>query len=77
MCDDVPGIGQVYERHVLDSGLDVRLTLGAHGDRLRSENVVENRDIMGGKIPDDVDVLLEKPEIHACRVDVVNVSKFS
>src|SRR5262249_38762684 len=62
------------ERDVLQS---IEVTLPSRDDGLRAlaDQVIHNRKIMRSKIPDHVDVVLEKAKIHAHGVVVIESPK--
>ena len=59
--------------------LDVAVGVGASPRRdapgLAAKYVVDDRQVVGGEIPDDVDVVLEEPEVDPDAVDVVEVAQ--
>ena len=53
--------------------------LGRHGDRcaIVGQDEVEDRQVVGGEVPEDVDVRLHQPEVDAHRVDELDVAELA
>ncbi len=62
---------------VLDVRVGVSASPGGDAPRLVIEHIIDNRQIMRRQIPDDIDIVLKKPEVDADRVHVIEVAQFS
>ena len=56
-------IGDVFE-----SALEVDGAVGRDGHRLLVDDMVHDRKVVGGQVPDDVDVVLEEPQVDPDRI---------
>ena len=56
--------------NVTDSG-------GRDGNRLGRKNVIHDREIVNCQVPNHVDVVLEKTEINAHRIVVIDLTQFA
>src|SRR5215469_16673737 len=55
--------------------VDVSLAGGQHRLRLVVDDVIHDRQVVRGEVPDDIYVVLEQSEVHAKRVVVVQVAQ--
>ena len=63
-----------HESHVFET---VEVSLPSRHDGLRSllDQVIHDRQVMRGEVPDHIDVVLEQTQIHPCRVVVVELAE--
>ena len=66
---------QVQVGDVLRLALDVADARRRHRDRLRRQQVVHDRQVVDGEVPQHADVVLEQAEVHAHRVVVVDLAE--
>ena len=70
MGDDVLGKVQSDVGHVRQA-VQVR-SAGCHNKlRLKADQIVDDGQIVGGQVPDDIDVVLKEPQVDSRRVVVV------
>src|SRR4029077_8789454 len=78
VCDDLPGILQAKKDNVIDAVLHVSHALAANGNRLRiAKPILDDADIVRGKVPEGVDVGTDAPEIQPLTIDVTKVTQLS
>ena len=52
-------------------------TGGRHGPRRSAEQVIDDRQVVRGQIPEDVDIVLEQPEVDADAIEVEDITQFA
>ena len=72
MCDNL--FGEI-DGHVRDVFMAVQVLLSGRDDRLRTalDEIVHDGQIVGRKVPEHIDVVLEQSQIHARRIVVVEL----
>src|SRR5207248_11351714 len=75
VSDDVVRVAERRERDVVASGPQNPGADGRGPLRLFAEQVIEDRHVVGRKIPDGVDVGTNGPEVGTRRVQVVDVAE--
>src|SRR5262249_24167197 len=76
--DDLPGILKTEEDNVIDAILHVSHALAANGDWLRvAKPVLNDADIVRGKVPEGVDVGTDAPQIQSLTVNVTKFAQFA
>src|ERR1700687_1790934 len=68
---------QREQRDVFDVIVIVALALAGHFNRHLTEQHQDDRDVVSGEIPGDVDVATEQPEIRAHRADVEDIAELT
>ena len=63
-----------HESHVFET-VEVSLPSGHDGLRSLLDQVIHDRQVMRGEVPDYIDVVLEQAKVHACGIVVVQFSE--
>jgi hypothetical protein len=66
-------IVQRHKDHVFNSWLDVRVTAHDDVDWDCVQPVIDDADIVRGKVPEGIDVLPDNPQIEPLGIDIVNL----
>src|SRR5271166_5771022 len=69
--------GQRDVGDVLDAWSDVRVTLAVYCQREFLQDMQDDRDVVRGKVPGHVDILLKEPQVEAARIDVPDLADVS
>src|SRR6478672_4429540 len=78
VCDDLPGILKAKKDNIIDAILHVSHALAANGNRLRiAKPILDDADIVRGKIPEGVDIGTDAPEIQPLAIDVTKVTQLA
>src|SRR5262249_42633675 len=68
---------QVQVSHVLNVVAGVAGADGRQAARQPAEQVIDDRQVVRGQVPENVDVLLEQPQVDADAVDVVDLAQLA
>src|SRR5437879_3410676 len=78
VCDDLPGIFKAQEDNIVDPVLHVSHALTSDGDRLGvAKPILNDADIVGGEVPERVDVGTDPAEVETLAVDVAKFAELT
>ena len=78
VCDDLSGILKAKEDNVIDPFLHVSHALTSDGDRLGvAKPILNDADIVGGEVPERVDVRTDPAEVQTLAVYVAKLAEFT
>ena len=64
---------ECHADHILYAVTEVRFSLTVHRGRELAHDVQDDGDIVGGQVPDHVDILLKQPQIEPTRTDIIKL----
>jgi hypothetical protein len=73
VADEAVGVVQGEIRHLDQPAAGVGGAGHRHRDRHRGGEVDEDREVVRGEVPEDVDVRLEEAEVHPDRIEVIEI----
>src|SRR5207245_9211445 len=76
--DDLSRVFKVEEDNVIDSFLHVGHALAADRNRFRiAQPILNDADVMGGEVPEGVDIRTNAPKIETLAVDIAELAELA